>query len=107
MHNKLNADKYVMISNGTNTWSVQVKDTVFFKKMSHKEEIAALRTHYEKELQNKDAIIAKLKKYIQAKIKNGDIQPNVSSFNKSKTTSLKKPSAHSGSKRITSTKKKF
>lgn len=68
LHNKLNADKYVMLSNGKNIWSVQIKDTVFFRKMSHKEEIEELRTQYEKKLAEKDAIIGKLKKYIRAKI---------------------------------------
>lgn len=97
LQNKLNADKYVMLSNGKNTWSVQVKDTVFFRKMSHKEEIEALRAHYEKELEKKDAVISKLKKYIQAKIKSGDIQPKLSS--------AKKQKKNSGSKRTLSNKK--
>lgn len=31
--NKENADKYVVLSNGKNTWSVQVKNTIFYRKL--------------------------------------------------------------------------
>lgn len=72
LHNKKNAEKYVMLSNGKYVWSVQVKDAVFFKKMSHKEEIEALHNIYKKKLEEKDAIISKLKTYIKATKKKED-----------------------------------
>ena len=67
LFNKQNADKYIMLTNVKNVWSVQVKNTVFFKKMSHKEEITAIHNLYKKKLAEKDAIIKKLKKYIKVK----------------------------------------
>jgi len=68
LQNKQQAETYVMLFNGKNTWSVQVKNTVFFKKMSHKDEITALHEYYKKQLNEKDAIIKKLKTYIKKKI---------------------------------------
>lgn len=68
LSNKQNADKFVMLSNGKQGWSVQVKGTVFFKKMSQKDEIAAIHAQYKKKLDEKDEVIAKLKKYIKTKI---------------------------------------
>ena len=62
LHNKNNADKYIMLSNGKLVWSVQVKGAVFFRKLSHKEEIDALHSMYKKKLADKDALIKKLKK---------------------------------------------
>lgn len=70
LHNKENYQTYVMLSNGKNVWSVQTENTIFFQKMNHKDEIASLREHYEKKLEEKDEIIEKLKKYIKIKIKN-------------------------------------
>lgn len=70
---KQNADKYVRLGNGKNSWSVQVKTATFFKKMSHKDEISAIHKQYQKKLDEKDQIITKLKKYIQIKLKDTDI----------------------------------
>ena len=75
LHNKQNADRYIMLTNGRDIWSVQVKGTVFFRKMSQKDEIAALTAMYKKKLAEKDLIIDNLKKYIKAKIKN--FNPNI------------------------------
>lgn len=65
LHNKNNADVYVMLNNGKNIWSVQVKNAVFFRKMSHQEEIEAIHSLYKKKLEEKDNLIKKLKKYIK------------------------------------------
>lgn len=91
LHNKQNADVYVMLSNGKSIWSVQVKDTIFFKKLSHNDEIAALHTLYKKKLDAKDKKIALLTKYIKSKI------GEVPDFNKKKksTTSRKKTTKYS------------
>lgn len=59
---------YVMLSNGKNIWSVQTDGTVFYRKMSHKEEIDALHVMYKTKLKEKDEIIKKLKRYIKNKI---------------------------------------
>ena len=65
LHNKNNADTYIILNNNKNMWSVQVKGTIFYKKLSHKEEIEALHEMYKKKIHEKDAIIQKLKKYIK------------------------------------------
>jgi hypothetical protein len=75
LYNKRNPEEYIMLSNGKNTWSVQVKDTVFFKKMSQKDEIEAIHIMYKKKLAEKDLAIDKLKKYIRSKISKND--PNI------------------------------
>lgn len=76
LHKKNNADTYVMLSNGKSVWSVQIKNTIFYKKLSHKEEIDALTDLYEKKLEEKDQVIKKLKDYIKLKIKKPEIQKN-------------------------------
>lgn len=58
LHNKSNPDKFIMLSNGTLIWSVQTKSSIFFKKISRKEEIDAIHQDYA----NK---IDKLKRYIK------------------------------------------
>ncbi|AKI78962.1 hypothetical protein [Acanthamoeba polyphaga mimivirus] len=65
LRNKINADKYVVLSNGKNSWTVQVKNSVFFKKMNHEEEIESIHQHYKQQLQEKDKIIFKLKNKLQ------------------------------------------
>lgn len=67
LKDKQNSDKYVMLTNGKQVWSVQVEGTIFFRKMTHKEEITAIHNLYKKKLKEKDAIINKLKKYIKQK----------------------------------------
>ncbi|MEM0354235.1 MAG: hypothetical protein QXW79_01500 [Thermoplasmata archaeon] len=64
LHNKRNADKYIMLTNGKDVWSVQVKDAVFFRKLSHQEEINALHAYYKKKLKKKDRVIKELKKIV-------------------------------------------
>ena len=66
LHHKLNADTYIMLTNGKNVWSVQVEGAVFFRKMSHNEEIAALHAMYKKELEDRDKTIRQLKEYVKA-----------------------------------------
>lgn len=62
LHRKDNADVYVRLSNGKNTWSVQVANAIFYKKISHKEEIESIHAMYKKKLKEKDEIIKKLKR---------------------------------------------
>lgn len=68
LSDKKDAETYVYLTNGKQSWPVQMADSpVFFRKLSHKEEIAALHNLYKKKLQEKDAVIKKLKKYIKLK----------------------------------------
>lgn len=76
LHNKQNPKKFVMLSNGKNVWSVQVKDAVFFRKLSQKEEIDAIHNLYKKKIKQKNKIIEEqentikdLKAYIKKKCK--------------------------------------
>ena len=69
LQNKQNADVYIMLSNGKQVWSVQVIDKIFFRKMSHKEEIDAIHNLYKKKLDEKDKLIKKLENKI-AKLEN-------------------------------------
>ena len=65
LQNKQNAEKYVMLGNGKQVWSVQVKDSIFYRKMSHKEEIDKIHEYYKEKLDKKDQVIAKLKEYVR------------------------------------------
>ncbi|VVU94748.1 hypothetical protein CPAV1605_473 [seawater metagenome] len=56
---KDNPDKYVILSNGNLSWSVQTAETLFFKKMSIKE----LKTEYEDQIEKLTQENTKLKKY--------------------------------------------
>ena len=64
LHNKINGDVYVILSNGKNSWSVQVKGTIFYKKMSHTEEINSLKSKYEKKIKEQYETITELKTQI-------------------------------------------
>jgi len=92
--NKQNADTYVRLSNGANSWSVQVKDAIFFKKLSHKDEIENIKAVYEKKLEEKEEIINKLKEYIRQKNKIDDtdikniILNRSNSYHKSKANQI-------------------
>ena len=68
LQNKQNADKYVYLSNGKISWSVQPSKTIFFRKLSHTEEIDALHRHYKKKLAEKDIQIEKFKRFIKNKM---------------------------------------
>ena len=69
LHNKKNADTYVVISNGKNKWTVQVKDTYFFKKMSHAEEIESIHKLYKKKIDKLEKKIKLLQKQQGSKSK--------------------------------------
>ena len=56
---KDNPDKYVVLSNGNQSWSVQTKDTLFFKKMTIKE----LKKEYEDQIEKLSKENTKLRKY--------------------------------------------
>lgn len=77
LHNKKDADRFVMLSNGKSVWSVQVNTAVFFKKLSQKDEIESIHKLYKKKLAEKDAKIKKLVKYIKTNmaVKNASAQP--------------------------------
>ncbi len=76
LHNKQNADTYIMLSNGKNSWSVQVNNSIFFRKLSQKDEIDAIHASYKQKLEEKDRTIEKLKRYIKLKIKNSTSTQN-------------------------------
>lgn len=89
LYNKQNPEQYVLLSNGKVTWPVQVNKTIFFRKMSHKDEISSIHALYKKKLQEKDSVIEKLKKYIKAKGLN-DI--NINGTTEKNNNSVKNPS---------------
>lgn len=62
IHKKEGFPKYLILSNGSITWSVQVKNTIFFRKMKAEE----IQAEYEEEIQAKDNKIFKLKKQVSA-----------------------------------------
>lgn len=90
LYNKQNADKYVILSNGKHVWSVQVKNTVFFRKMSHKEEIDALHRFYKNKLKEKDKTIKNLEMQIRSIRKSASTNNVNIRSNDRKTNHLKK-----------------
>uniref|UniRef100_A0A3Q8U858 Uncharacterized protein n=1 Tax=Megavirus baoshan TaxID=2496520 RepID=A0A3Q8U858_9VIRU len=70
LKDKSNADKYIVLTNGKNHWSVQVKDTIFLRKMSHTEEIDSLHETYRNKLNEKDKIIIEMEKIIKKEYPN-------------------------------------
>jgi hypothetical protein len=75
LKNKSNSHKFVILSNGKTSWSVQVNNAVFYKKMSHEDQINMIHDLYKKKLDEKDLIIKKLKKYIKLKLGMDDPEP--------------------------------
>jgi hypothetical protein len=61
LKNKDNCDKYVILTNNTVSWSVQVDNVTFFKKMSLDE----IKDEYEKIIEEKQQYIKSLKKEIR------------------------------------------
>jgi hypothetical protein len=61
LKNKDNSDKYVILTNNTISWSVQVDTTIFFKKMNLDE----IKEEYVKVIEEKHQIIKSLKKEIK------------------------------------------
>lgn len=61
---KVKSDDYVILTNGKIDWSVQIKGTIFFKKMSQKDELNAIHQLYKKKLAEKDEMIKKRNKLI-------------------------------------------
>ena len=59
--NKDNPDEYVILSNGKSSWSVQTKQTVFYRKMK----IDEIKEEYEDVIEEKNEEIEKLKKTIE------------------------------------------
>jgi len=56
--NKSNYEDYVILSNGSNKWSVQTKSSIFYKKMN----IQKIKSQYEDEIEELNSKIVKLKK---------------------------------------------
>jgi hypothetical protein len=56
LRNNSGIPDYLILGNGTKSWSVQINDTIFFQKIS----ISDIKKHYIKLLEDKDKIIAKL-----------------------------------------------
>lgn len=53
-------NNYIILSNGKVNWSVQLNDTIIYKKLT----IEEVKNYYENELENKDIQLNKYKKYI-------------------------------------------
>jgi hypothetical protein len=63
LHRK-NDERYVILTNGKASWSVQVANTIFYRKLSQVEEMDALKESFQKELLKHKTLIKKLKKKI-------------------------------------------
>ena len=61
LKNKDNCDKYVILTNNNISWSVQIDNTTFFKKMN----IEEIKEEYNKILEEKHQVIKSLKKEIK------------------------------------------
>lgn len=61
LKNKDNCDKYVILTNNNISWSVQVDNTTFFKKMNMEE----IKEEYNKILEEKHQVIKSLKREIK------------------------------------------
>lgn len=62
LKNKRECHKYVMLSNGTDCWPVQVKNAIFYRKMSHSEEINYLELKYLNKIAKMEEVIHNLSK---------------------------------------------
>lgn len=65
LYNKENADKYIVLSNGKLTWTVQIATAILYRKLSHNEEIELLHKYYRKKLDKKNKEIKNLNKIIK------------------------------------------
>jgi hypothetical protein len=70
LHHNKGLPKYVMLSNGTTQWSVQMENSIFFRKMTgdeikegYKEEMQILKDKYEKLKEKYEKTQNELKKY--------------------------------------------
>lgn len=70
LFNKKDADKFVVLSNGKNTWCVNVNDSVFFRKLTHEEEIESIHKLYKKKITKLNNTIKELEKTIRKMQKN-------------------------------------
>lgn len=61
LKNKDNCDKYIILTNNTISWSVQIDNTTFFKKMN----IEEIKEEYNKVINEKHQMIKSLKKEIK------------------------------------------
>ena len=58
LKNKTNSTKYVILTNGRASWSVQIKDSIFFRKLNMDE----MKEQYEDEIEDLQDEVKKLKK---------------------------------------------
>jgi hypothetical protein len=102
LQNKNNADKYVYLSNGKVSWVVQVANTIFFRKMSHQEEIDGLTIQYKKKLKEKTELINEYRQIIIDNLGSEYIEKIENKYKPSKSRKIKqieeKPKKKSGSK---------
>lgn len=90
LHRK-NDERYVILSNGKSTWSVQVANTIFYRKLTHTEEIEAIKETFQKELMKHKTLIKKLKKKIdELEAELQEAKPAKSSKTVKKTTKSRK-----------------
>lgn len=96
LKDKSNGQTYVYLTNRKYNWCVQTKDAIFFRKLSHQEELEAIHAMYKRQLDEKDVIINKLKKFIRIKLAENPDLNTTSVKPKTKTTTSKsaaKPTA--------------
>jgi len=61
LQNKNNGDVYVVLSNGTFSWSVQVNNAKFYRKLTHAEELATVHDAYQNKIDEQNDKIIDLK----------------------------------------------
>uniref|UniRef100_A0A6C0CB82 Uncharacterized protein n=1 Tax=viral metagenome TaxID=1070528 RepID=A0A6C0CB82_9ZZZZ len=66
LQNKNNGDVYVVLSNGSFTWSVQVKTAQFYRKLTHVEELAMVHDAYQNKIDEQNDKIVDLKSQLKA-----------------------------------------
>lgn len=65
LHNKQNASQYVVLrSSDRKTWSVQVNDAIFYRKVSHKDEVELLK----KQIQEYEEVINSMNNIMSSKL---------------------------------------
>jgi len=76
LYYKCENDGYVVLNNGRHTWTVQVKDTQFFKLLNKTEIKEKLKNQFQKELEKKDKKIRDLNNTIKDLKKKNDSYRN-------------------------------
>lgn len=66
LFNKNQPDVYVMLSNGDHTWSVQVVNAIFYRKMNHQEQLDNIHQEYDTKIEELEATIRRLRRRLKA-----------------------------------------